>query len=150
MQTVREAVRGNCDRPLQNVIAILPAKAGGGASTIAINTAQRLAHCFGKRVLVAECDLNSGTIAETLGLIPRESTARTLESADAAETLMWPRHVCRKDGVDFMLTAREWHGYRPTWHDHHHLLSFVAERYDWARLGAKLFEWYQQLLSERG
>jgi pilus assembly protein CpaE len=119
-----------CDRPLENVIAILPAKAGGGASTIAINTAQRLAQCFGKRVLVAECDLNSGTIAETLGLIPRESTARTLESADAAETLMWPRHVCRKDGVDFMLTAREWHGYRPTWHDYHHLLSFVAERYD--------------------
>ena len=28
--------------------------------------------------------------------------------------------------------------------------ALVAERYDWARLGAKLFEWYQQLLSERG
>jgi glycosyltransferase involved in cell wall biosynthesis len=28
--------------------------------------------------------------------------------------------------------------------------ALVAERYDWARLGAKLFECYQHLLSERG
>jgi MinD-like ATPase involved in chromosome partitioning or flagellar assembly len=128
--TLREAVRGSRQHPLGNVFAILPAKAGGGASTIAINTAQRVAQCFGKRVLVAECDLHSGTIAETLGLRLKESMARTLQSADAAETLMWSRHVCRKDEIDFLLTAREWHGYQPSWHDYHHLLSFVAKRYD--------------------
>src|SRR5579862_1060050 len=50
--------------------------------------------------------------------------------ADSAETLIWTRHVCSKDGVDFLLTAREPDGYRPKWHDYHHLLSFVSKKYD--------------------
>jgi len=38
--------------------------------------------------------------------------------------------VCHKDGVDFLLTRREQTAYLPRWHDYHHLLSFVSQRYD--------------------
>src|SRR5579872_6720674 len=128
--TVREAVTAGAIRPYENIAAILPAKAGGGASTIAVNTAGQLGRRFGKRVLVAECDLRSGAIAETLDLQPKVSMGQTLQLADSAETLIWTRHVCSKDGVDFLLTAREPDGYRPEWHDYHHLLSFVSKKYD--------------------
>ena len=36
----------------------------------------------------------------------------------------------RKDGVDFLLTNRGGPARPPAWHDYHHLLSFVASRYD--------------------
>jgi len=130
MQTVRAAVNARRGRHKENVVAILPAKAGGGATTIAMNAAARLAGVFGKRVLVCESDLHSGVIAELLGLKANASMQQTLESADSAETLIWPRHVCHKDGVDFLLTRRGNNAYRPRWHDYHHLLSFVSPRYD--------------------
>lgn len=130
MQTVRAAVNARRASHKENVIAILPAKAGGGATTITINAAAQLAAIFGKRVLVCESDLRSGVIAELLGLKPNASMQQTLESADSVETLIWPRHVCHKDGVDFLLTRREQTSYLPRWHDYHHLLSFVSQRYD--------------------
>ena len=66
-KTTREAIRGSGYSNYANVTAILPAKAGGGATTIAINAATSLARSFGKRVLVVECDLQSGTIGERIG-----------------------------------------------------------------------------------
>lgn len=130
MRTVREALHAGGSQRKENVVAIVPAKAGGGATTIAINTAARLAGAFGKRVLVCENDLRSGVIAELLGLEPKASMQQTLESADSAEALIWPRHVSNKSGVDFLLTRREQTQYRPRWHDYRHLLSFVSKRYD--------------------
>ena len=106
-KTTREAIRGSGYSNYANVTAILPAKAGGGATTIAINAATSLARSFGKRVLVVECDLQSGTIGERIGSQPSRSTSETLESADVASTLIWSQHVFRKDGVDFSLPIAE-------------------------------------------
>jgi Flp pilus assembly CpaE family ATPase len=129
LQTIRAAMNAGRVRH-ENVIAMLPAKAGGGATTIAINAAARLARMSGKRVLVCESDLRSGVIAELLGLKPNASMQQALEFADNAETLIWPRHICHKSGVDFLLTRREQTIYQPRWHDYHHLLSFASQRYD--------------------
>ena len=130
VRTTRESIRSSGHSNYSNVTAILPAKAGGGATTIAINTAAHLARSFSKKVLVAECDLQSGTIGERIGSRPVRSISETLESADAASTLIWPQHVFRKMDVDFLLTNRRTANRPPAWHDYHHLLSFVAGRYD--------------------
>jgi pilus assembly protein CpaE len=124
-------MHGRSTRVKQNVVAFLPAKAGVGATTVAINTAARLSSIFGKRVLVCEGDMHSGVIAELLRLEPKASMQQTLESADGAETLIWPRHVCHKDGVDFLLARREHNRSLHRWHDYHHLLSFISNRYDY-------------------
>jgi cellulose biosynthesis protein BcsQ len=130
VKTAREAMRGRGHSNYSNVTAILPAKAGGGATTIAINAATHLARSFGKKVLVVECDLQSGTIGERIGSRRFRSISETLESADVASTLIWPQHVFRKDDVDFLLTNRGTPIRPPAWHDYHHLLNFVAGRYD--------------------
>ncbi len=130
IKTTREAIRGRGHSNYSNVTAILPAKAGGGATTIATNAAAYLARAFGKKVLVVECDLQSGTIGERIGSRPLRSISETMESADVASTLIWPQHVFRKDDVDFLLTNRGTPIRPPAWHDYSHLLNFVASRYD--------------------
>jgi Flp pilus assembly CpaE family ATPase len=92
--------------------------------------AAQLAQFRDQRVLVADCDLRSGTIAECLDLRPEQSIGKTLSDADVAETLIWPQHVRRKAGIDFLLTTRERTGFEPEWHSYFHLLSFVARRYE--------------------
>lgn len=130
LETVRDAVHASRPRTYSNVIAILPAKAGGGASTITVNVAAELARSFHKSVLMADCDLRSGTIADRLGLRPQQSICQTLGLADVASTLIWPRHVCRRDNIDFLLTDRDCKMCPPEWHNYYHLLGFLAPRYD--------------------
>jgi MinD-like ATPase involved in chromosome partitioning or flagellar assembly len=128
--TVRDAISASRPLTLENVIAILPSKAGSGSSTIAMNLANQLASSFNKSVVVMDCDLRSGTMAESLGLVPQVSLAETLTLADMAVTLIWPRHVRRKDGVEFLLSSRAITKAAPAWHSYHHLLPFLSARYD--------------------
>lgn len=130
MDTIRAAVHSKAVRRRENVIAMMPAKAGCGATTITINIAARLAGTLQRRVLVCESDLRSGVIAELLGLQTKAPIQETLRSAESAEALIWPRHICNKAGIDFLLTRRTGTQYQPRWHDYFHLLSFAAKRYD--------------------
>ena len=130
LKTVRGAIHTIRPKPQKNVFAVLPAKAGSGATTIVVNTAAYLARLSRRKVLVAECDLRSGTIADRLNLKPQQSIAQTLGCADAASSLIWPRHICRNGDIDFLLTTRDRTESRPEWHSYYHLLAFVAPRYD--------------------
>jgi Mrp family chromosome partitioning ATPase len=128
--TVRDAISASRPADLENVVAILPAKAGSGASTIAMNLARQLASSFSKSVVVMDCDLRSGTMAESLGLVPQLSLAETLTLADMAMTLIWPRHVRRKENVEFLLSNRAITKTAPAWHAYHHLLPFLSAKYE--------------------
>ncbi len=128
--TVREAISASRPLALENVVAILPSKAGSGASTITMNLARQLASSFSKSVVVMDCDLRSGTMAESLGLVPQSPVTETLTLADMVMTLIWPRHVRRKDDVDFLLSNRAIAKTAPAWHAYHHLLPFLSGRYD--------------------
>lgn len=130
LATVRAAVHASHPLPHPNVVAILPAKAGGGATNIAVNLASQLVRSFSRKVVVADCDLRSGTIADRLGLHSQQAIWQTLSMADASETLIWPQHVCRKDDIDFLVTNRDRKMSRPQWHSYHHLLAFLSRRYD--------------------
>ena len=128
--TVRTAIRSLRPNPYRNVSVFIPSKAGAGASTTVINVAAHLAAARSRRVLVAECDLRSGTMSEHLNLRPQQSIGQTLSCADSAEALIWPRHVSTSDGVDFLLTDRDHQARRPEWHSYYHLLAFIASRYE--------------------
>jgi MinD-like ATPase involved in chromosome partitioning or flagellar assembly len=130
METVRKAIRASRPHAYNNVFAILPAKAGAGASTIAMNVAAQLASSYRQSIAVVDGDLRSGMLGDCLGIRPQQSIAETLGLADLANTLIWPRHVAPKAGVDFLLTNREPQAARPAWHTYHHLLAFISRRYD--------------------
>ena len=131
VETVRRAVRQTCAVPLNNVFCVVPAKGGDGATTVTLNVACHLTMSLGKSVLVAEADLRSGTMAERLNAKPAQSIAQSLACADNCISLIWPRHVSSKFGVDWMLTNRERNPTQPAWCDYRHLLAFVSGRYDY-------------------
>ena len=130
LETVRAAIRSIRPNPYRNLSVFVPSKAGAGASTTVINVAAHLAAARPRRVLVAECDLRSGTMSEHLNLRPQQSIGQTLSCADSAEALIWPRHISTSNGVDFLLTDRDHEARRPEWHSYYHLLAFVASRYE--------------------
>lgn len=129
--TVRQAVREASSGLLGNLLSVIPAKGGSGATTITVNLACQLAASLRKSVLVAEADLRSGTMSDWLGARPAQSIAQSLASADNCVSLIWPRHVASKYGVDWMLTDRDRNGFRPFWGDYRHLLTFASARYDY-------------------
>jgi cellulose biosynthesis protein BcsQ len=128
--TVQRAIRSCHQRPLNNIFALVSTKGGGGATSITLNVAAHLSTSFKKTVLVAEADLRFGTISDWINARPAESIAQTLASSDSCMSMIWPRHVCRKFGVDWMLTARDRSLPQPRWFDYHHLLRFVSQRYE--------------------
>ena len=129
LATTRSAISALLKEPYRKVVAILPSKAGSGASTIAINLAANLA-ALSRRVILVDADLRSGAIGDCIGMQPRLAVAETLSLADVAAQLIWPRHVTQKDGIDFLLTDRDPGKPRPEWHSYHHLLRFLNDRYD--------------------
>jgi Flp pilus assembly CpaE family ATPase len=47
-----------------------------------------------------------------------------------AMTLIWPRHVRRKENVEFLLSNRAITKTAPAWHAYHHLLPFLSAKYE--------------------
>jgi pilus assembly protein CpaE len=79
MDTVSKA------RP-NNVIVFLPAKAGSGASTVALNVCGALAK-RGKSAILIEADLHSGPAAMYLNLNPQRSVVDALEESHQLEAV---------------------------------------------------------------
>jgi len=64
-----------------NVIVFLPAKAGSGASTIALNVTGALANKCAKNTILIEADLHSGPAGMYLDLKPTQSVVDALEQS---------------------------------------------------------------------
>src|SRR5580698_2332671 len=63
---IHRAIHGSEVPVEQNLVAFLPAKAGNGCTTVALNAAGCLANTLGKKVLLIESDLNSPVLAVLL------------------------------------------------------------------------------------
>src|SRR3989442_314764 len=75
-----------------SVFAFLPAKAGSGATTIAVNTSLALSRMEGTNVLLADLDLNSGLVGFMLLL--NQSPYSIVDAAENALELdenLWPK-----------------------------------------------------------
>jgi len=127
IQKMRSAVQ-------ENLLAFLPAKAGSGCTTIALNTAGYLAGLPGKggpakKVLLIEGDLHSGVISILLNTSQVWSVLDALEHAAELDYSLWMKYVTRIHGVDFLLADPAKKVFS-SWTNYHHLLDFAASRYD--------------------
>jgi pilus assembly protein CpaE len=121
-----QKVRGGIQ---ENLIAFLPAKAGSGATTLALNTAGYLA-AAGRKVLLIDADLNSGVIALLLDHKHSYTLRDALAESKTLDYSSWSRFVTRKLDVDLLLSEHKRRLPLPSWASYHHLLDFAAPRYD--------------------
>jgi pilus assembly protein CpaE len=112
---------------MENLVAFLPAKAGCGCTTVALNTAGRLAADLRQKVLLLEADLNSGVLSILLDVEARQSLLDALENSSQLDYSLWSSYVVQKHGIDLLLSTRS--KPLPSWSNYHHLLEFARPRY---------------------
>jgi pilus assembly protein CpaE len=130
--SVERAVQKMRGAVLENLFAFLPAKAGSGCTTIALNTAGYLGgakDASGKKVLLIEGDLHSGVISVLIDAKPVWSLLDALENAGELDYSLWTKYVTKVHNVDFLLADLK-KRVLPSWANYHHLLDFAASRYD--------------------
>lgn len=117
-------------RAHENVIAFLPAKAGSGATTTALNVAAALVSEFGKKVLILESDLHSGLLPVLLKLDPKQSIVDALELSDSLDDKLWAELITKAHGLDLLPTPWGKTSSHFTPWEYHRLLAFASPRYD--------------------
>jgi pilus assembly protein CpaE len=120
------------DRPVEseNILAFLPAKAGGGCSTVALNTAGALVNSLGKKVLLIESDTRSGVFSFLLNLEGHLGLRDALEHASDMTPVQWQQHCAEVSGVHLLLANPARRGPLPRWTDYYQLLHFLQKEYD--------------------
>jgi pilus assembly protein CpaE len=132
---VDRAIHKMRDAGQENLLAFLPAKAGSGCTTIALNLAGVLADTsakdsLGKKVLLVEGDLHSGVIAALLGKNHPYCVLDALEAAGQLDYSEWSKYVVTLRGLDVLLSGRPRKSSLPLWSNYHQMLDFAASRYD--------------------
>jgi Mrp family chromosome partitioning ATPase len=123
-------LHGGTPAPRPNLLAFLPAKAGGGCSTAALNTAGALGGAPGKRVLVIEGDARSGVFSIMLNITSRLCLHKALERAGEMTMVDWEQMHVHAHGMDLLL-ADPWRPVpRASWVDYFQLLEFAGKHYD--------------------
>jgi len=119
----------------QNLLAFLPSKAGGGSSTVALNTAAALVNHTSqgepKKVLLIEADSRSGVFSILLNLKDSAGLPEALRSAAEMTGLEWSRSVVQVAGIHLLPAHPVRRGPLPTWADYYQLLRFASDRYDY-------------------
>jgi pilus assembly protein CpaE len=133
--SVDRAIHAVSGHVQENLFAFLPAKAGSGCTTIALNTAGYMADTsrptsLGKKVLLVESDLRSGVLSVLLGLDHPFSLADALDDSVELDYSRWTKILATCGGLDVMLANAAQPGPLPSWTQYHRLLSFAAHRYD--------------------
>jgi len=114
----------------ENLLAFLPAKAGSGCTTVALNSAGWLATSLGRKVLLIEADLHSGVLSILLHTTPSQSLGDALLNADQLDYSRWEQLVVRALGVDCLLASQPGRPPLFSWSHYYRLLDFAAPRYD--------------------
>ena len=113
----------------RNIYAFLPAKAGGGCSTVVLHATAALAATVSKKVLLIEGDRRSGVYSIMLNLDHARGLDHALAMGNALTPVEWHQNVVNVSGFD-LLTANPQHRRRiPTWGDYYQLLQFVQNKY---------------------
>jgi pilus assembly protein CpaE len=129
-RAVETAILKTAGAVQENLLAFLPAKAGSGATTIALNTAGYLADPLRKKVLFIDGDLNSSVVSVLFDLKHCHSLRDALDNSSQLDTSVWSRFVTRAHGFDLLLPDFPRKEPLPSWSNYHHLLGFLAKLYD--------------------
>jgi pilus assembly protein CpaE len=127
---VERAVRKARPDLQDNLLAFLPAKAGSGATTVALNVAGALAKDFEQKVLVIDADVHSGLISILLKVQAEYSLMNALENAAMLDGTLWSRIVAQAHSLDLLLSPKPSKPAMISWSKYHQLLQFVSDRYD--------------------
>jgi len=125
----KPSTRSDSDRG--RLVVFSSSKPGSGASTIACQTALALNRMSGKRVLLADLDVNNGSVAFFMKISPAFSVLDALKQIEEAGEPDWSSLVVSVDGLDVLAA--------PETPDHIHIdpdrlhdaLESVRELYDW-------------------
>ena len=93
-------------RSTDEVFSFLPAKAGGGTSTVALNMASAFARCGARRTLIADFDLSCGMISFLLKISGGRTVIDAIESAANLDETIWNNVVVKRDDVDVLPSGR--------------------------------------------
>jgi pilus assembly protein CpaE len=94
------------------VLCFLPAKAGVGATTVAVNLSMALAAQPQTRVLLADFDLNCGIVGFMLKLDATYSVIDAVERAGRLDDSVWQQLVCSTANLDVLPAGRVEVGFR--------------------------------------
>jgi CheY-like chemotaxis protein len=126
-----EAVHRRYPVTHQNILPFVPAKAGGGCSTIALHVSAALAGA-GKKVLLVEADQRSGPLSIMLNLERQKGLLEALEQeGEFMSPLEWRQVTQQLNGMDLLLSNPSRRGRLPSWADYFQLLLFVQKQYDY-------------------
>jgi len=114
-----------------NILAFLPAKAGGGCSTVALHTAAAVAHGLSKRVLLIEGDRRSGVYSIMFNLGNQPGLDHALKVAHAMTPVEWQQHIAQISGFDLLPATPLHRNGMPIWADYYQLLRYVQKQYDY-------------------
>ena len=115
----------------QNILAFVPAKAGGGCSTVTLHVAAALA-AGNKKVLLVECDQRSGPLSIMLNLERHKGLPEALEHhGEFLSPLEWRQVTAQLKGLDLLLSNPSRRGRLPSWADYYQLLLFAQKQYDY-------------------
>jgi pilus assembly protein CpaE len=129
-QSVLRATRKVRPTVSEKLVAYLPAKAGSGSTTVAVNVAGGLAKA-GKNVLLLEADINSGVLSTMLNATPSVPIVNVLAQSSSLDATTWSAAVTHSAGMDMLLTDTATTRPLPTWVNYHQLLRFALSRYDY-------------------
>ncbi len=130
-QQVMQRALNKARPPVQNnLLAFLPAKAGSGSTTVALNLAGCLVQDLEQSVLLVEADLRSGPISILLKFSAEHSIVDALQMASVLDGTLWNRVVVQAQGLDVLPGGRLHEGKLVSWSGYRQLLEFVQSRYD--------------------
>lgn len=113
-----------------SVFAFLPAKAGSGTTTIAVNTSLALSRMPNSNVLLADLDLNSGLVGFMMLLNQTQySIVDAAENALEMDENLWPKIISNKDGLDVLPVGKMRPGFRIEATQIRHILSYARRHY---------------------
>ncbi|MCW8193488.1 AAA family ATPase [Proteobacteria bacterium 005FR1] len=106
-QLLREK-RTESSHKAARLTAVINAKGGSGASTLAANLSHILASSLDKRTVLVDMDLQFGSLPLYFNLSPRTGLIRALELVDSLDLLALEGYVCSyQDGLDIMAATPE-------------------------------------------
>ncbi len=111
------------------VFAFLPAKAGVGASTIAVNLSVALARRPDKKVLLADFDLSSGLIAFMLKISGTYALLDAAEMSAELDDVVWEKLIQQKGNLHVLPAGRPEPGVRIRPEQVQRLLAFSRRLY---------------------
>lgn len=133
-ETVNRIEEALLQRPLavtstDAVFSFLPAKAGSGATTIAVNSSLAMARMPDTSVLLADLDLNCGLVGFMLLLESQYSILDAAENALDMDENLWPKIVSKVGNLDILPAGKMTPGYRIEPAQIRHIVDYARRNY---------------------